>query len=248
VGGILVLTATEVEAAALARGLSLPRIASPSGRAYAAGPLHLAVVGLRASLLPAMLPLMLPGDVALTRGRPLVISAGLCGGLDPALRAGDLVLPSGVVDARGERHEVARRHHARAQERLEGRARTGDLLEVADVVATPAAKAALFMRTAAVAVDMESAHILRAAAAAGCPALVVRAVSDAAGEALPPPLLDVVAPGGRLRPGRALGAVLASPAAWPALLRLRRATAAALATVSEAIQGIVEFSPALAED
>jgi hypothetical protein len=42
--------------------------------------------------------------------------------------------------------------------------------------------------------------------------------------------------------------VLASPAAWPALLRLRRATAAALATVSEAIQQIVEFSPALAED
>jgi nucleoside phosphorylase len=54
-----------------------------------------------------------------------------------------------------------------------------------EVAATAEAKAALFASTGAVAVDMESSLILAHAAGSGCPALVVRGVSDAANESAP---------------------------------------------------------------
>ena len=239
--GVLVLTATELEASRLARGLRLRRLAVPG--AYGGPRCHLGVVGVRAGLLSERWVGWL---AALGTPRPLVVSAGLCGGLDPALRRADLVLPGVVIGADG-RWAASAAHHARAVELLGGRARVGDLAAAAEVAATPAAKAALRARTGAVAVDMESAAILRQAAAVGCPALVVRGVSDGAGDALSPALLGAMGPDGRLR-AAAVAALLARPAAWPALLRLRRATALALAAVAAAVERLIEFSPALTED
>ncbi len=60
------------------------------------------------------------------------------------------------------------------------------------MVATAEAKAALFASSGAVAVDMESSVILAHAAAAGCPTLVVRGVSDAAGESVPLELIELM--------------------------------------------------------
>ena len=56
--------------------------------------------------------------------------------------------------------------------------------------------------------------ILAAAAAAGLPSLVVRGVSDAAHEALPPELIRLVTPEGRLRVAGAV-ALIARPAVVP---------------------------------
>ena len=99
------------------------------------------------------------------------------------------------------------------------------------MIATPEAKAALFARTGAVAADMESSVILAAAAAAGLPSLVVRAVSDAAHEALPPELIRLVTPEGRLRVAGAV-ALIAHPAVVPRAIELRRATRRALGKVA----------------
>jgi adenosylhomocysteine nucleosidase len=246
VSGIVILTATDVEAAALARGLRLPRLASSPGRVYGGDGCRLGVVGPRAALLPERWS-MLRADLA----RPLVVSAGVCGGLDPSLRRGDLVVPETVLGLLGERWDVARLYHSRALEALDAmgrRACSGRLVQAADVVATPADKAALLAATGALAVDMESATILRTAQAAGCPALVMRGVSDDAGETLPRALLAAVGADGRLRRGRAVAALAASPAAWLRVLGLRRATALALAAVAGAIQWLIEFSALLAED
>ncbi len=109
------------------------------------------------------------------------------------------------------------------------------LLTVDEVVQTAADKARLWMETGALAVDMESAPIVEWAGAAGCRALVVRAVSDTAEQAVPADLAALVDPGGRVRAGQALRAALARPARLADAIALGRGADAALRTVAAAL-------------
>jgi adenosylhomocysteine nucleosidase len=161
---------------------------------------------------------------------PLLVSAGLCGGLAPALARGELVVPAAVLDGEGRRHAVAGS--------LPGRAARGEILTVGSVLATPEAKSQLYAKTGALAVDMESGPILAAAEARGWPALVVRAVSDTFAESLPAGLLDALDAGGRVRPARAALALLRPGTFWRAL-GLRRTLAAGLAHVADALRPLL---------
>jgi adenosylhomocysteine nucleosidase len=223
---ILVLTAVELEARALARALSLPSLPSLSFPAFGRGAIRVAPVGLRAGLLGSRWTALVSGS-----DRPLVVSAGVCGGLDPALRAGDLVLPDAVINDGGRRLPVTGSVAHRSTAAGGAPARTGLMVTVTRVVATPEAKAALRAATGAVAVDMESAAILDAAAARGCSSLVVRAVSDDACETLPDELMRLMGTGGRIRCGGVLLA-LARPRVLHRALQLRRSTRRALASVA----------------
>jgi adenosylhomocysteine nucleosidase len=160
-----------------------------------------------------------------------VISAGVCGALSPDLRAGDLVLPESVIGPAAERLNVTPTPYGRATGLASG-ARRGTLTTSRDVVATPEAKAALYSQTGAVAVDMESALILAHAARAGCPTLVVRAVSDVASESLPPELIGLVTEDGKLRTSRALALAVTRPRVLPRAMALRRATQRGLVAVA----------------
>jgi adenosylhomocysteine nucleosidase len=236
VSGVLVLTALELEAATLAQLLAFSqhldfrRLTSSPFPAWAAGDWRLAPVGPRAACLAARWR-ALTADL----DRPLVVSAGVCGGLDPAVHRGDLVMPETVIGPLGESRGVTIRAHRRWLQAVGPRPHTGSLVTTCEIAARPDTKAALRARTGAVAVDMESALILDAAAAAGCPSLVVRAVSDAADESLPPGLDDLLTPGGGVRRLRAVGRALARPSLIPAALRLERATRAALRAVAAAL-------------
>jgi len=225
VRAILILTAVELEARVLARALELPVLAARPSFEFGRGAVRLATVGLGAARLGSRWPSLLDG-----LDRPLVISAGLCGGLDPRLAPGDLLLPEHVVGPAGELHHVTPSCHRSAVARAPS-ASTGPLVTTRDVVATPEAKAALFARTGAVAADMESAHILRAAAGAGLPSLVVRGVSDDARQSLPPELIRLVTPEGTMRLAGAM-ALITRPAVLPVALGLRRATGRALRAVA----------------
>lgn len=237
--GILILTAAELEARALARELELPLQGALPFPAFGRGPVRLAPVGLRGGLLERRWASLLDG-----LDRPLIVSAGVCAGLDPRLRPGDLVLPESVIGPLGGLYNVTPSRHLAAVRlaALRGApaARTGALCTIHEVAATPAAKAALLAATGAVAADMESAVILAAAAAAGCPSLVVRGVSDGAAETLPPELADLVSPEGRLRRGRALAVAVTRPAVIPRALALGRATRRALRAVAVLLAGLVE--------
>jgi len=222
---ILILTAVELEARALARALSLPLLRSLSFPAFGCGTILVAPVGLRAALLGSRWRALVSAS-----DHPLVVSAGVCGGLDPALRAGDLVLPDIVINDAGLRLPVTGTVAQRAAAAGGAPARAGWLATSSRVVATPAAKAALRAATGAAVVDMESAAILEAAAAHGCASLVVRAVSDDAGETLPDELMRLLGADGRLRRRGALA--LARPRVLARALQLRRSTRRALATVA----------------
>ena len=74
-------------------------------------------------------------------------------------------------------------------------------------------------------VDLESASYVAAAEAAGIPWMVLRAVSDTAGEALPPLLNRSLDAGGAVSRGRVLRGLLGDPGALPLLLTLRKRVA-----------------------
>jgi adenosylhomocysteine nucleosidase len=214
---LLVLTAVDVEARGLARHLGLPPVPGSFPR-FGGGAVEIVVVGLAAAHLGARL--------AAPSSPTLVVSAGACGALAPALPVGALVVPETVITPDGERLVTAV---------VGGLARQGTLVTTAHVLADAAAKSRLWLETGAVAVDMESAVILAWAAAHGLPGAVVRAVSDPAGRGVPADLARVVHDDGRVRPLRAVSAVLARPGAIADAMALRAGTAAAVKTVAAAL-------------
>lgn len=136
----------------------------------------------------------------------LLVSAGFCGGLVPALVRGQLVEPGqAVLD--GEQAALGLATTSRA-----GTAPV--IVTVATVVPTAAAKQALARRTGAQLVDMETHAVARAALAVGVPCAAVRVVSDDAATDLAPELASLGAPQSALRRlGRAVGAVARRPRA-----------------------------------
>jgi adenosylhomocysteine nucleosidase len=218
VSRVLVLTAVDLEARGLARHLGLDRVPGSDWPHFRSGSVEIAAVGLRAAHLAARSARWRPAD--------LVVSAGACGALAPALTEGELVVPEAVVTAGGPRLATAT---------VTALARRGTLVTVDAVLESAAAKARLWLETGALAVDMESAAILSWAAALGVPALAIRAVSDTAARGVPPDLAAVVADDGRVRPMRAMTAALARPRAIADAMALRSGTQAALRSVSRAL-------------
>lgn len=231
--GLLILTAVELEAAGLARQLELPPLTTLPFRAFGRGSLRVASVGLRAGLLAERWPTLADG-----LRRPLVVSAGVCGGLDPRLRPGDLVVPDRVIGPAGERFDLEQAPYRSAVLGAAASAHGGCLVTTREVAATAEAKAALRARTGAVAVDMESAAILGAAREAGWPGLVVRGVSDSAAQAVPSELMRLVGVDGRLGLAGAVALVLTRPRAIPRAIVLGRGTRQALSAVARALAAL----------
>jgi len=96
-----------------------------------------------------------------------MISTGLCGALDPALRVGDIVVPAGA--AFGTQSAYVQ----------------GAVHSIDHVAVTSLEKRALRNATGAIAVDMEAAAVERKATEWKLPFLCIRAVSDRAGDTLP---------------------------------------------------------------
>jgi adenosylhomocysteine nucleosidase len=147
-----------------------------------------------------------------------ILSSGLCGALDPALRPGDRVvggLPepssSGAASPEGSDRLLAF-----LRGRLPG-AHVGTVVGVDRIVATAAAKAALHAETGALAVDMESHVAARVAKRHGLPFAIFRAVSDGAGRSLPPAALVGMGGDGGIALGAVLRSIARSPAQIPAL-------------------------------
>lgn len=241
-GAVLLLAALGIEARALRRalpgavplggepgwapvaGFTWPPPGSPaSGRAVV-----VMQVGLGAGALGR------PGVVqAIRAARPVaILSVGFAGGLEPSLRVGDMVLGEPVLEPTVSGHWwpavglatqaaiAARRAHVVLH--------AGPVLSVSRVETTPAAKAAVAFGSPAVAIDMESARVARAAAELAVPFLAVRVISDAAGDRLPDEPWRLLTPDDApLR--HAIGYVLRRPRSLPTLirtgLRARRASA-----------------------
>ncbi len=173
-------------------------------------------------------------DSALARGAGALVSWGLAGGLAPALRPGSVVLPRRVLGPDGVDFETDAVWRSRIAEALGAgfRLSEGPLLADGELLPSPVDKAAAASRTGAVAVDMESAGVGAAAAAARVPFVVIRAVADAAEDALPAGVEEWIDERGNQRLARVVAAAV-EPGRWPGLLRLALRYARARRTLDE---------------
>jgi 4-hydroxy-3-methylbut-2-en-1-yl diphosphate reductase len=120
---------------------------------------------------------------ALAHEAPALAVAGVCGGVDPELRAGDVLCATELVAEDGTRIPVAPDERLVAALRRRGlRVRSGALASI-DRILGPAERRRL--PEGVLAVDMESVWL--AAAADGRPFAVVRVVADEAGRHLADP-------------------------------------------------------------
>ena len=168
----------------------------------------------------------------------LVILLGLAGALAPELRAGTAAFATHATGPDGPELRSALWHRGRS---LDGTSPSFPspqpperlrILEAASPVTTPAAKAALHAATGAHLVDTESHAFAACAEAAGIPWSIVRGISDAAHDALPPEVASFVDTHGETRPLRVLRAIARRPALLGDLGRLALRSRAAMRDAS----------------
>lgn len=208
---LAIIAATEYELAGIRR--ALPAAASPI----------LQVVGIGRRPAQAAVKKLLSNP----ENRPppsQLLLIGLAGGLDPALRAGDLCLPFRYLRETRDGPAVPFLEpndamYAQAVAALNAAGlnwRGGDSLTVNRVSAAAAAKAAQFRQYQAAAVNMEDYWIAQTAARCAVPFLAVRAILDTAGQGLPHYLLQLADAG----PGSIAKEVAGHPRRIPELARL----------------------------
>lgn len=157
-------------------------------------------------------------------GATALASWGMAGGLDPALAAGTIFLPSEVISPDGAAVATAHDWRERLGSALAAQRplTKGRLLTSRIAIGTPADKATLFRETGAVAVDMESLAIAQVARAHQLPFIAVRVIVDSAADALPRAVTAAADKEGHLQVWRLIGALARTPAELAPLLRLAR--------------------------
>lgn len=160
-------------------------------------------------------------ELLIRAGARQLVSLGLAAGLDPALRPGDLLVPSRIV-AWGRDYLPDLSLCARL-----GGVTPGALLHSDVPVATAAEKQALHATSLCVALDMESGVLAQAAEQAGLPFAALRAVCDPAGRDLPAAATAALTPEGGIAASAMLASLLRAPGQIPGLLVLARDAAAA---------------------
>jgi nucleoside phosphorylase len=179
---------------------------------------------------------------ALLREATGILSFGICGGLDPALRVGDIVVGTGVVTDAVVRFAADPPWTDRLAAALPGAVRAefagGDIM-----VASPGAKAALRMRSRAGCADMESHVVAELAAQAGLPFAIVRAVSDTADHTLPPAALAGFGPDGGADVSAVIAALLRRPFELFPLIRTALHAGRAIRALEQAAGSILDVRP-----
>jgi nucleoside phosphorylase len=157
-----------------------------------------------------------------------VVAIGVSGALSPDLRAGDLLLAHRVMREQGDAW-AASPSLLTAAATVAG-ARPAALISAPRLAVTRADKQRLALIAAdradglPVAVDLESAAFASEAVARRIPWLVLRSISDEAGEELPALLNECLDDGGAIRRGRLAARLFGQPSVLPRLLLLRRRT------------------------
>ncbi len=164
----------------------------------------------------------------------MVISWGICGGLDPRLRPGDLILGAEVVspDGRISTDEAVTSSLAQGVIGVGARVTVERVAGADAPVLTARAKAELRRATGAAAVDMESLTAGRFALERQTPFAILRAVADPADRDLPPLVLRAVDSHGRIKTSAVIGEFVRSPREFPGLFAAARDSRAAFQALS----------------
>lgn len=169
-------------------------------------------------------------DHASVRG---IISFGIAGGLDPSLRAGDLVVANEIMTSACRFATAPELSENLVELTNIGRRRIvgGTIFGAEEVILTPRDKMLLHEETGATAVDMES-HIAAAyAASVGLPFAALRVINDPASRSLPALALNALKPNGDIDPRKVLRGLAREPSVIPSLMRTAHDFNRAIATL-----------------
>ena len=144
---------------------------------------------------------------ALASGASGIVSFGICGGLDPSLTAGALIVDSNDPEWRDRLSQALPEVHV------------GKVIGCGTMVGSVGEKSALWRESMASAVDMETQIVAQVAGELGLEFAVIRAVSDPANRALPRAAMAGLRADGRPDIGAVLRALARRPWELPALLR-----------------------------
>ena len=166
----------------------------------------------------------------LAGGCEAILSFGVAGGLDPALSPGTVVLADAIIAPDGRLFATDAAWRGAVRNAMAGTMplASGSIAGSDAPLLTVQAKKEFAHRTGALAVDMESHGVARAAAGAGAPFLAIRAVADGALRAIPPWVIDAILPDGGLAPAMIARALLPKPWMVWSLIGLARANGQAL--------------------
>ncbi|HML10416.1 MAG TPA: hypothetical protein VK432_06105 [Stellaceae bacterium] len=157
-----------------------------------------------------------------------LVSFGIAGALKPGLRAGNIILSTEIIDD-DRRWLSSDRLRPRISELAKQiGAIEGPVLGARAVLATKADKRRAWRESGAIAVDLESVVVARAAAALGIPFVVLRAIADPAVRELPPAALVPLKDDGTPALGQVLASVVTRPRQLPTLLAVAREARQAL--------------------
>ena len=165
-------------------------------------------------------------------GAAALISFGLAGGLDPALRPGDILVPAEVFTGGG------RLSADEDLSRALGGLTPHMIFGSASLATDAAAKRQLCIETGAAGIDLESGAVARIAVAHGLPFAVLRAICDPAERALPAAATLALNERGIIGVSRVLRSVAAHPWQVAALLALAADAAAARRALRQRIASI----------
>ncbi len=147
-------------------------------------------------------------EAAIKRGGRAILSAGLCGGLDPALAPGSVILATTIMTS-GVRFDCDEQWRAAVRDRLA--VVEGPLTGSDRIVGLPAQKAQLRAATGALAVDLESHIAAHLAARHGLPFCALRVIADGAQHRLPPAVHVAMTREGKVSLPRVLMALTREP-------------------------------------
>ena len=156
------------------------------------------------------------------KGAVFLISWGCAAALSPGLKPGDLVLPGQVFTEQGESISTDKTglEYLQSVFLVNLTINTGALLESSHIVADSRDKQRLHSKTGAVALDMESAAVIKVAQTENLPCLVVRAVADPVDMDLPEAVVQALNADGQIELSKLLSYLLTHPWQIPALIRL----------------------------
>lgn len=177
---------------------------------------------------------------AMAAGCGGLISFGVAGGLAPSLKPGDCVIGSSIIDQGDTRATDARWAHRLT--RLIPGAIQGAIVGVREPIAHAAAKRALHEKTGAIAVDMESQVVARAAEQHGVPMAAIRVIVDPVRRTIPRSALAGALPDGSIDPLAVMRSLARNPRDFVGLIRMALDTRAARATL---VRGSALLGPGL---